>query len=219
MDPERDLDAAERALGTEPRAAESAEERRAREAWELRLAPILDVFEPADPPAGLFARVEREIDHQNTVIDLATARGRVRRWQGLAALAGAAAAALAIWVAVPGVQPAPRYVAVVTADEGAGIPDANRIGMVIEFDTGSGIATVIPLGGTAPDGRSAEMWHLPDGAAQPYSLGLLPEGPRARRRIEAGPGDIFAISFEEPGGSPSGQPTDARFHGRIERVE
>lgn len=212
-DRERILDAGERALGTLPDEAGTAEDRALRDAWDRRLAPLLEPIESVDPPAGLYDRIEQRIRLDENVIELAAARKNVRRWKGVAALAAAAAAALAVWVAVPFFQPAPRYVAVVTSDSD-GSP-----GMVIEFDTGSGVATVIPVGIEAPGNRALEMWHLPVGAEKPYSLGLLPDNPQLRRSVEAGVGDIFAISYEEPGGSPTGQPTDPRYHGTIIKVE
>ena len=212
-DPERDLDAAERALGTLPLEGEGPEDRALRHAWEDRLAPLLDGMPETTPPPGLFGRIERTIDLDETVVELASVRRGARRWKALAMTAAAMAAALAIWVAIPQFMPAPRYVAIVNSDAD-GTP-----GMVIEFDTGSGIATVIPVGVTAPEGRSLEMWHLPVGADKPRSLGLLPDGARLDRRITAGEGDIFAISFEPPGGSPTGQPTDPRYHGTIIQVD
>ena len=212
-DVERDTEAAERALGLDPRDGEDREARALREAWDRRFAPLLDALEPADPPAGLLDRIEARLDHEETVVELAAVRKRLTRWRGAAAVAASAAAALLIWIAVPATQPPARYVAVVTADADG------TAGMVIEFDTGSGVATVVPVGIEAPENRSVEMWHLPAGAERPYSLGLMPDGPGTLAGLETGPGDVIGVSFEPPGGSPTGQPTDARFHGTIVKVE
>lgn len=155
----------------------------------------------------------------SAVVELAAARARLSRWKGIAGVAIAAAAAMAIYIAVPGEAPSPapteaaRYVAVVTADDGSGT------GLIIQFDTASGVATVIPAGAVPPDGSSYEMWHLPEGATRPVSLGLLPQNAVARTTITAGAGDLFAISLEPPGGSPTGQPTQALYHGAVVRVE
>lgn len=214
---ERDLDAAERALGTLPKTGEGPEDVRRREAWERRLAPLLDVIAPAEPPPDLFARVEARLDRDAFNDDLAAERARTGRWRGATVLAGALAAVLALWIVVPGVlvapQEAPRYVAVVTSDTDG------STGLVIEFDTATGVATVIPAGASAPENRALEMWHLPDGETRPRSLGLLPQGPEARVTFAAGPGDLFALSFEPPGGSPTGQPTQPAYHGSIVRVD
>lgn len=212
-DVERDIDAAERALGLEPLRGEDREGRAAREAWDLRFAPLLDAVDPVAPPEGLLGRIEARIDGDGKVVELTQMRRKLRRWQGIAGAAASVAAALALWIAVPVGETPARYVAVVTSDADG------TAGMIIEFDTGSGLATVIPVGITAPEGRALEMWQLPAGAERPHSLGLLPDTPVERRTIQAGPGDVFAISFEEPGGSPTGQPTDPRFHGTIVQVE
>lgn len=214
-DDERDLNAAERVLGTEASGREKEQDRRAREAWETRLAPLLETVAPVEPPAGLFGRILDGIEIDNMRAELTQARRPASRWKRVAALAGSVAAAIAIYVAVDIVQPAPaeRYVAVVRSDSD-GSP-----GLIIQFDTGTGIATIVPVGIPAPPGRSLEMWHLPAGAERPYSLGLMPDDPNARQNLTAGPGDIFAVSLEPTGGSPTGQPTQAIYHGQIVRVD
>ena len=211
-----DMDAAERALGTLPRGGgETPRARRRREDWEQRLAALLAPVDPVDPPPGMFARITERLAHAETRTTLHRTRQSARRWKGVAAAAGIAAlclaAALAAPLFAPGEEPA-RYVAIVTADEG-GAP-----GMIVQFDTGTGIATVTPVLPEAPDGNVYQMWHVPAGAQKPVSLGLMPDDP-SRIDLEAGPGDLFGISVEPPGGSPTGQPTDARWHGEIVRIE
>jgi anti-sigma-K factor RskA len=219
-DEERKLDAAERALGTEPSRAEPkggerAEDRDEREAWEMRLAPLLDPIPPIAPPDGLFDRILERIDADQRVIDLATVRWRASRWKAAAIAAGVAAAALAAIAVLPIFLPpsSERYVAIVTSDSDG------TAGLVVQFDTGTGVATVIPVGIPVPAGRSLEMWYLPVGADRPRSLGLLPATPEELPQLEAGPGDLFAVSIEPEGGSPTGQPTQPIYHGRIARVK
>ena len=214
-DDERDLNAAERALGTEAAGTENERDRRAREGWEQRLAPLLETVAPVEPPAGLYERILDRIVIEDMRAELTAARRRASRWKRAAVFAGSAAAAIAIYVAVEIVQPAPaeRYVAVVRSDSD-GSP-----GLIVQFDTGTGVATIVPVGIPVPPDRSLEMWHLPAGADRPYSLGLMPDDPNARQNLKAGPGDIFAVSLEPAGGSPTGQPTQAIYHGRIVRVD
>ncbi len=88
MGRERDLDAAERALGTAPRKGESARGKRAREAWELRLAALLRPVEPVAPPSGMFGRISERLAHARTREALADARRSARRWKGIAVVAG-----------------------------------------------------------------------------------------------------------------------------------
>lgn len=213
---ERELDAAERSLGTLPRAGEDADARARREGWDRRFAPLLDPVPPAEPPEGMFGRISAALGHSASATgDTAALRLSLARWRRATVLAGALAAGLALWIAVPLVfpEPAPRYVAVVTADAD-GTP-----GLIVEFDTASGIATVIPVGAAAPEGQVLEMWHLPEGADRPYSIGLMPADAELLTTISAGPGDLVGISIEPPGGSPTGQPTEALWHGTFVEVE
>jgi len=215
MGKERDLDAAERAMGTLPRKGEGARARREREAWEMRLAALLRPVEPVAPPPGMFARISESLSHARTRETLDRTRRNARRWKGIASVAGLAVVGLSLALIAPRLAPeedAPRYVAVVTADDG-GAP-----GMIVQFDTGTGIATVVPVLSDAPDGNVFQMWHVPAGASAPVSLGFLPDDPH-RIDVDAGPGDLFGISIEPPGGSPTGLPTDARWHGEIVTVE
>jgi len=222
MGKQRDLDAAERALGTLPRKPrESTADRRAREAWEQRLAALLRPVEPVAPPPGMFARISEHLGHRETRLALSKARRSTRRWKGFAILGGLATAGLCALLLVPGIIPSTgdeqagaRYVAGGTAETGG--PAA----MVVEVDTRLGTATVIPVGISAPEGRAFEMWHVPADGTAPVSLGLLPDDPALRRDVAARPGDAIAISVEQPGGSPTGQPTVApRYIGTIQVVE
>lgn len=214
---ERDYRAAERALGLDPLTGESAGDARLREAWELRLSPLLDGPEAAPPP-GLLQRIEAAINatapaqalQGAEITELSKLRRQVRRWKTATGVALAAAAALALYVATP--QDPARYVALVTADEGG------EAGLIIQFDTGSNIATVIPVV-APPPGNSYEMWTIPEGQTRPVSLGLLPQAAVSRAEFTAAPGQIFAISLEPEGGSPTGQPTEPRFHGKLIKVE
>lgn len=207
-DEERDLDAAERALGVAPRGPENAADAAARQAWESRLAPLSKDTPSADPPADMLHRIEALID-SDAGAAVRALRRQARTWRAVAGAAIAVAAALLLYIAIPAEPGGARYVAVVTADDGGGA------GLIIEFDTASGLATVIPTGMTPPAGQSYEMWQPPKGADKPFSLGLLPQNPVLRREISAGPGDLFAISLEPLGGSPTGQPTQPLYHGRI----
>ncbi len=218
-DDDQDLDAAERALGVAPTGPETPAQRSAREAWEVRLAALAEGIAPVTPPPGLLDRIERRIDREEAAAATAElkwlARGRSRwRAAALGAMSLAAALAIALGLAIVS-RPAPtRYVAVVYSDA-----DPNAAGMVIEIDPAAGTSLVIPVLRDAPEGSSYEMWQLRDGDEQPVSIGLLPEEPQLSPELQAAPGDLFAISLEPEGGSPTGAPTRALFHGRVIAVE
>lgn len=217
---EHDLDAAERALGTLPGDDSRPGHAQNRAAWEARLAPLLEVVPPAAPPVDMLDRIEAEIDREQAVggdvVSLAEERRRRKLWRGVAgvsSLTAAAAAAVAIWFAAPLQETAPdRYVAVVRA------PGGGEAGMVVELDIASGVATVIPVALTPPEGKAYEMWRVPGGNQAPVSIGLLPERPRAALNVDARPGDLFAISLEQPGGSVTGAPGEVVFVGPLTPV-
>lgn len=211
--------AAEKALGLEPRGHETPRERGMRREWEQRLAPLAETLTPEDPPDGLFYAVEQRLRVRARERDIRRAQRRAANWRGLALAAGAVAAGLAVFFlggyggTGPATGPGARYVAVVYSDANPELP-----GMIVQVDAASGTATVTPIRLEAPAGSAYEMWHLPDGATRPVSLGLLPSDPAALGPVSAGTGDVFAISLEPAGGSPTGQPTEPLFHGTAVRV-
>ncbi|MGF1502627.1 MAG: anti-sigma factor domain-containing protein [Paracoccaceae bacterium] len=217
-DQDTDLDAAERALGLRPIGSESERDRAAREAWEMRLAALADGIAPVTPPPDLLARIERQIDQEEAAAQQAAiarvTRGR-SRWRAAAIASTALAASLAVALVTTLFSggDAVRYVAVVYSDA-----DPTAAGMVVQIDPVAGTAVVIPVIPRAPAGASYEMWQLREGAERPVSIGLLPAEPRLSPRIEAAPGDLFAISLEPEGGSPTGAPTEALYHGRVVSV-
>ncbi|MEM6546561.1 MAG: anti-sigma factor [Pseudomonadota bacterium] len=209
------LTAAERALGLEPLAGETDEERSEREGWETRFAALHEAIDPVAPPAGLYSTVLSRIATEDAEAEMLSLRRSRTRWRRAALALGALAAGLAGLVVTPLLSPPPaRYVAVVYADD-----DPTVAGMIVQFDVASGTATVIPILSQAPVDQDYQMWQLPVGAERPISVGLLPEAPSIRTEISAEPGDIFAISLEEAGGSPTGQPTQALYHGTVVAVE
>lgn len=216
MKDDRHIDAAERALGLDPRATEAPGDAALTAAWDERFAPLAGLLPPVEPPEGLWTRIEAAIapePRSADVLEFNALRRRASVWRTVAAGAAAVAAMLAIWVAAPKPVPeAEKYVAVVTHDENG------QAGLIIEIEPATGRATVIPV--TAPPaGNSYEMWTIPVGGTTPVSLGLLPQNAVARANFTAAPDQLFAISLEPEGGSPTGQPTQPLYHGRVVRVD
>ena len=199
-DTEKDLDAAERALGTMPREDETLDEARERRAWEMRLAPLSELLPPIPPPDGLLERIQTRIAAEDGEQELVRVRRKLVGWRTATAAFALAAAVLLVFVALPIVsEPQSRYVAVATAEGGGPA-------LIVEFDLADGIATVRPVGLKAPATGDFELWHIETGEA-PRSLGLLTPGQPSQRPLAASPGDVIAVSLEPVGGSPSGQPT------------
>lgn len=213
---ERDAFAAEYVIGT----LDAEERDRARallardaafaalvRAWEDRLAPLDRATAPVEPPRGVFERVVAATGGgpAGEVVEL---RRRLSRWRTFAAAAGALAAGLAAVVVLDRSKPAPeaaqRYVAVVDTD--AALP-----ALIVEVDTAGGTVTVRSLAAERPEGRSLELWVIPEGGA-PRSLGLIDPQRPVERIVGERAGDLptagaFAVSAEPPGGSPTGAPT------------
>lgn len=202
---EKDLDAAERALGTEPREGESLADARRRRIWEAWLAPLAGRLAPVPPPDGLFdritARIEQEDERDAARTALRRARRSVHVWRSVAVGMSVAAALFLTFALRPPVpDPASaRYVALAT-------PEGGGPAFLVEIDTAEGRATIVPVSIEAPDSGALEMWHIPAGQS-PRSLGVIDPSRLGRTDLAANPGDLLAVSLEPTGGSPTGAPT------------
>jgi len=128
-------------------------------------------------------------------------------WPG--ALAGAAVAALLALLALflpfaPAAPPQPVAVAVLLDAEA-------RPGAIVEAFADDSVAVVPLLAVAVPEGQVPQLWTLPDPATGPVSLGLLPAGLRARLTgpdlPPPQPNQLYEITLEPAGGSPTGRPT------------
>jgi anti-sigma-K factor RskA len=212
------------------------------QAWERRLAPLADTVPPEPPPPALWNRLEAAVaalpledePPLRTTVPAPVlrapaerlvpgmqpgARGGQRRgrrvwpWQLAtgASLALAAGIAAFAWVNRP--QPGPVEVAELLPSN-AGYP-----GFVARTEPNGRVMLIAPAA-AAPTGRDYELWILPKGEAAPRSLGVLPAG---GRQIELAnrptPGTQIMVSVEQPGGSPTGKPSDeVVFAGTLDRL-
>jgi anti-sigma-K factor RskA len=191
------------------------------EAWERRLAPLVDTVAPAEPPADLLPRIEAALDARAAaparVVPLARAPRANLLWKVWAASASALAAGLAAFMLLRPAAEEPRYLAVLQQDRGAPA-------WVVEASPSRGI---VLAGAVNPrpvqEGRVMQLWGLAPGAAAPVSLGIVPPDGRLEvdpRVLRPQDGMLVEISLEPPGGSPTGRPTGpVLFIGRLERVE
>ncbi|NKB53235.1 MAG: hypothetical protein GKR97_13595 [Rhizobiaceae bacterium] len=92
-----------------------------------------------------------------------------------------------------------QYIAVVNAS-------GDQPSLVINIDAKTGNVTVRSVGVERPDGKSLELWYVPNGQTA-VSVGLVGEGAIDLKDIQAKDGDLLAISVEPPGGSPEAQAT------------
>lgn len=242
-DEDQDALAAEYVLGTlDPQERKQAEARVAADpdfaalvrGWERRLGELHAMVDPIEPPpqvwdkvraavAGAEGRAEMRLpdvaeppalapaDRTAEVIALSR---RVRRWRGVAAVTGALAAALLLFVAIRGWTPAAgpdgkpggRFVAVLQQS-------ASAPAFLLTVDVDAKSFTVRRVGASPEPGKSFELWLVSERFPQPRSLGVIGGDDFTTRPALAAfdPETInkatYAVSLEPEGGSPTGAPT------------
>jgi anti-sigma-K factor RskA len=234
MSEEREIDAAEYALGTlsaderarmESRLKDDPALREAVRRWQTRLAPLDDTARAETPRPEVWRAIEQATsltgpaaEPESNVVHL---RRQLGAWRTATMLTGALAAGLAVFVlfdqfVAPPASEAGRYIAVV---DSGGVEPA----LIAAVDTTTGLIRIRRLTAEAPAGRSLELWHVGEGQA-PRSLGLLQTNLEAQTIGELPDGmpieGTLAVSVEPAGGSPSGSPTGPIvYSGRLIRVE
>ncbi|EKF20675.1 anti-sigma factor [Nitratireductor pacificus] len=225
--PERrddDMVAAEYVLGVLPaderasvaqRIATEPDFARLVDAWESRLAPMAEAYQPVEPPAALKQAIDRRLFAAS-----APAASRPGLWSSLAlwrGLAVAALLALAVYAGLtytslplfqqPGQEQggAQRLIASLAHDD-------TDVRYLVIYDGAKRDVALSHVAGDRPAGRDFELWTI-EGDAPPVSLGVIPTGSSVHlalsealgKAIERGA--VFAITTEPLGGSPSGAPT------------
>jgi anti-sigma-K factor RskA len=222
MTDELDMLAAEYVLGTlgpeeraafESRVAADAEAKRAVDEWTRRLSPLAQAVKEVEPPAGLWDKIQRQLQPQNPgqaapavlaandnlTVEL---RRSARRWRNAFIAVSALAASLAAFVVYreqPGRElPRGSYVAIVR-------PEGGRPAVIVNVNPASKSAYVIPVAAEAPAGRSLQLWFIGNGE-KPKSMGLV-KAQAERLSLPAGAdveNALLAISVEPEGGLPAG---------------
>jgi anti-sigma-K factor RskA len=229
-DPSDDVLAAECALGVlEGLERDAAERRRLREpgfdraveAWEDRLAGLIELVAPVAPPAQIWSGIVKGVESSGAVVELRLRRS-LKAWRAAAASAGAVAAALAVALIWPH-PPAPLSAGpLVASTSEQGHPALEKVMtarmvaaagptvFVAVVDPQSHLIVVTPATVSVTKGRSPELWLIPVGG-KPIPLGLAAFGRSVRLNPNVRIGDparaILAVSMEPLGGSPTGQPT------------
>jgi anti-sigma-K factor RskA len=224
---ERDLKAAEFALGllegeelleARGRAASEPEFARAVEAWNERLAPLLDEAGETPPREDIWQRIRSAIAAEGSggsnVVEF---ERKLNRWKGFTAAASAIAASLALVVAYDSTRPADGVMvaALMSSDKDMVLKAAWR--------PDSASLTVMPEAMPEEPGMAHELWIIPaDG--KPRSLGMI-EGD-AMKRMPVGPemADLFegapmlALSLEPAGSAPDGRMGPMVASGQLQKV-
>ncbi len=171
--------------------------------WEKRLSPMAEGFAPVDLPPALKRALDLWLFGQPTA--------RPGLWSSLAlwrGVAGAAALAFGLAVALPLMQPVPstdRLAASLTAE-------GSSVTYLVLYDSATGSVSLAHMTGDPVEGRDFQLW-IARGTEAPVSLGVIPAGVSTRVEITNQIRSLMttaahmAISLEPPGGSPTGQPT------------
>lgn len=176
--------------------------------WQDRLLPLARQVPPAEPPASLWQAIANRLAPAATRGEAANEPlwRSLRRWRATAALGLAASLVLAtLLVLRPAPEPA-RYLTLLQA------PQTQRTGWVVEATAGQRIRLVpLEAADAVPPGRVLQFWTKAQDAQAPTSLGLVQPGqpvelPASRApTIEAQ--QLFELTLEPAGGSPTGRPT------------
>jgi anti-sigma-K factor RskA len=174
------------------------------------------------------------VDNSNVV----QLTGRVRRLRSVASIATALAAALVAMLAVQvyqpellpeALRPKPRIQTVeVRTPAPSPVPSAQYVALlqrdggspafILTVDAATRNFTVRKVGADAEPGKSFELWLISDRLPQPRSLGVIGGSDFTARPLLAGydAGTInaatYAVTVEQAGGSPTGQPTSAPIY-------
>jgi anti-sigma-K factor RskA len=224
QDPERHALAGEYVLGTlsaderkglEQRLESDERLQQAVAEWEERLHPLIALAEPQSPSPRLWPRVERTLDALGRWRPPVRPRHwwqRLGWWRGLTA-AGLAMSLLLAAVLILRPLPEPRYVVVLVA------PEEKTPGWLVQARDPREVQ-LIPLAAVeVPADKVLEFWTKGDDWNQPVSLGLVAPGERLRITMDElpplAPNQLFELTLEQAGGSPTGLPTGPiQFIGR-----
>jgi anti-sigma-K factor RskA len=211
---ERELNAAEYALGTmtgEERARfeealrSDAELRAAVDRWNARLAPLAEAVAPVAPSPGVWRRIEAMIGVTPPAGATSGATSRLGLWRWSALAAGALAAVLALYIALAPSRDKPGYVALLNDSQARPV-------VMVTVDARAARIAVRPVVALAPGDKALELWLVPKQGA-PKSLGVIRADEPVERAVPAALGPAFptgaalAVSLEPLGGSPTGLPT------------
>ncbi|WP_441234015.1 anti-sigma factor domain-containing protein [Bradyrhizobium sp. 930_D9_N1_4] len=164
---------------------------------------------------------------------------RVKRWRTVASAVGALAAALLVTLSLQIFQPdalpaalrptpliqtvevktpltaSSQYVALLQGQGGGPA-------FILTVDGTTKNFTVRKVGATPEPGKSFELWLISDKLQRPRSLGVIDGGDFTARTLlgsydpDVVNGATYAVTLEQAGGSPNGQPTSAPvFSGKL----
>jgi anti-sigma-K factor RskA len=224
-------------LEAQPPAADQPDTARAAPDAIPQITPVYMPQVHAPDPEIVHAPPPPVADNSNLI----RLEGRVKRWRTIASAVGALAAALLVTLslqiflpdALPGgLRPAPR---IQTVEVKTPVPlaassqyvallqgPAGGPAFILTVDGATKNFTVRKVGAPPEPGKSFELWLISDKLPRPRSLGVIGGGDFTARPLLASydaeivNGATYAVTVEQAGGSPNGQPTSAPvFSGKL----
>ncbi|WP_250455309.1 anti-sigma factor [Caballeronia sp. ATUFL_M2_KS44] len=223
-----DLRCAEYALGVldaqaraalEADVAREPELARTLEAWQRRLAPLVDEIPTVEPPGRVWTRIRNDL---GLTAKPSRAPARTRWWDNLSlwrwlAIGASVTALVMLGTNLMWLKPAPQAPTVATVPGDYIVASiARKDGLVAwtaTVDIRRARLVVTPTARVdLPADRATELWLIPPDA-KPVALGVFPSDhpatimlpPEILARMNAH--GVLAVSEEPPGGSPTGAPT------------
>ena len=177
------------------------------ERWRARFVEFDDVTAPHAPGEALWNRIEA-----NTAAPPPAAPSRwTKLWNDLpvmrTAAIGSTFAALLLAVGMGAAIRQARLQPVMVAV----LVDGDRTGAVVHAFA-DGRTVLLPLTSiNVPSGRALQVWTLPSRERGPVSVGLMDRARTLELQLKdlprPGPDQLFEITLEPSGGSPTGRPT------------
>jgi anti-sigma-K factor RskA len=191
--------------------------------WQERFADLDRTVTAKDVPPALWSKIEASLGGK-AARDTGPSFSE-RLWESLGfwrgtSFAGAAATlllAISVGLLAGRATPQPQIVAVMLTPDG--VPGA--IAEVFH----DGRISVIPIHDfPVPKGKTLQVWTLFDKAKGPISVGLIERTRHAlfhRSDLPTGQQQLYEITLEDEGGSPTGKPTGpilVKGHGALPRL-
>ncbi len=202
------LDADER-VQFELRLMQDADARKAVSYWEERLDLLNQLVPSAEPSPFVKMRIERSIDELSQ-----RKPPQPSFWQGTGLWRMATAALLVLSVGLFLLrEPGPTHIVVLTA------PGQTQPGWMLTSYDGKHIELKPLVATQVPEGKVLEFWTKAEGWEKPVSLGLVDPDRSLEKQLEEmsaiTPNQLFELTIEQSGGSPTGLPTGpVQFIGR-----
>jgi anti-sigma-K factor RskA len=196
---------------------------RAIEAWERRLAPLLENISPVAPSPNLYNKIRAQIGSPQQVVSLKAREQllarRAARWRN--AFVGATAVAACLvgvlgYRETVGRDEARQYVAVL--DSGDDLP-----AFLLTVDTRTKMCVITAVNPPTQSAKTYQVWMVSDKMPKPKSLGMVNKPGemqmmpmQSRSEMDLLMNASFAVSVEPMGGSPTGAPSGpVMFTGKL----